>query len=280
MPDRSLATLVFYRVICYGKFIGTVRKRRRKNPMDIRQSIAASLSDQAEKYHIADVRIGIGYTAVMLEGGKTGLAGTPIHHLPHGCTVFDGQLPLTGKKAIELLSLIRSSRPIDTAVGLATANALANKGPDGCQAGDVLHIIEMSSKDHVGMVGHFAPMIGAIKRSGAKLTIFEQIDFPSDRLRPAAEIPDTLPRCSIALITATSIINATFDKIISYARNCRQIIVLGASTPLIPSVFAPYPVTFLSGVIVTRPEEILHIVSCGGGMRRFKEAIQKVNLAL
>jgi hypothetical protein len=52
---------------------------------------------------------------------------------------------------------------------------------------------------------------------------------------------------------------------------------LGASTPLLPEVFAHTPVTVLSGIIVTHPENILQIVSEGGGMQLFKKNIDKVN---
>jgi hypothetical protein len=43
-------------------------------------------------------------------------------------------------------------------------------------------------------------------------------------------------------------------------------------------VFADTPVTFLSGVVVVCPQEILRIVSEGGGMKFFKNNVKKVNL--
>lgn len=248
--------------------------------MKIQQRIKKHLKEQASKHRIADIRIGLGYTAVMLQDGRTGLAGTPLRHVRHGCTVFDRMLPLTGANACDLLDLIESKDPLETAAGLATANALSNIRCPEMDTGDVLDAVNPCETDQVGMVGNFAPLVGAIKNSGAGLTIFEQIESPAGGMLPAEKIPEVLPGCTVCLLTATSIINHTFDSIIEYASDCRSVVLLGASAPLIPEVFAHTPVTCLSGVLVTRPEEVLHIVSCGGGMRRFGKVVSKVNLAV
>ncbi|MFP3980395.1 MAG: Rossmann-like domain-containing protein [Desulfobacterales bacterium] len=248
--------------------------------MTIQQRIKDHLLGPASEKQIADVRIGLGYTAVMLENGQTGVACTPIRHLRPSCTSFTGMLPLIGRKADELLTFVTSPEPLETAIGLATANALANIPAPEHDTGDVLNAINLGPADHVGMVGHFAPLVKNVRDTGARLTIFEQINTPSGALQPAAKIPDQLPGCTVCLFTATSIINHTFDQIIDQASNCRSVILLGASTPLIPALFTDYPVTGLSGVLVTHPAELLHIVSCGGGMRRFKGVTQKVNIAV
>lgn len=248
--------------------------------MNIRQQIINYLADRAGALRIADVRIGLGYTAVMLENGQTGLAGTPLRHIRPGCTAFDGMLPLAGRKALDLLERVASKDPLETALGLATANALANLPSPALDSGDVLKFVKIGPEDRVGMVGHFAPLVKPVKETGARLTVFEQIDTPAGNMRPAAEIAQRLPECSVCLITATSIINHTFDEIAEAARYCRSVVLLGASTPLIPEIFKATPITRLSGVLVKKPEEILHIVSCGGGMRRFGKVIKKVNLAV
>ena len=89
-----------------------------------------------------------------------------------------------------------------------------------------------------------------------------------------------LPSCQVVLITSTSIVNHTIDGILDAAHLCREVVLLGASTPMFPEAFAGTPVTLLSGVVVTRPQEIMDIVGTGGGVRRFKNHIRKVNLHL
>ncbi|MFP4256050.1 MAG: Rossmann-like domain-containing protein [Desulfobacterales bacterium] len=248
--------------------------------MKIQQYIKKYLEKRASEHRIEDIRIGLGYTAVMLENGSTGLAGTPLRHVRHGCTVFDRMLPLTGANASDLLDLTDSKDPLETAAGLATANALSNIFRPEMDTGDVLDSVNLDKTDHVGMVGNFAPLVGTIKNSGAELTIFEQIESPAGGMLPAGQIPEVLPECSVCMLTATSIINHTFDTIIEFAAHCRSVVLLGASVPLIPEIFSHTPVTCLSGVLVTKPREIMHIVSCGGGMRRFGGVVSKVNLAV
>ena len=87
-------------------------------------------------------------------------------------------------------------------------------------------------------------------------------------------------RTGVALITATSIVNHSMDEFIPAASNCREVALLGPTTPLLPDVFRDTPVTCLSGVVVSNPEQVLRVVSCPGGMRQLKRFVDKVNLPL
>jgi len=246
--------------------------------MTIRDNIKQYVWEPAENHQVNDIRIGLGYTAVQLDNGQVGLAYTPHRDMPDGCSLFPNFMPPKNISASELLKLVTSDNKVETAVGLATANALISANSYKLTSGDVLEINPLTEDDCVGMVGNFAPMIASIRKKAAKLMIFEQIDQPRGDLIPSAEIEKKLPECTVALITATSIINHSFDRIIQSAANCREIIVLGASTPLVPDVFFKTPVTCLSGVLVDDADELLRIVSFGGGMRMFKKCIKKVNI--
>jgi uncharacterized protein (DUF4213/DUF364 family) len=245
--------------------------------MPLIDQIVAALGDQDER--VADVRIGLGYTAVQMEDGATGVALT-FRSNGGGCTVFRGLRPIAGRPASDLLELLSSADPVEAAVGLACANALANRSDRQYNDGDVLDHLDLSPQDHVGMVGHFGPLVGPVRKKARRLTIFEQIEKPVGDLRPAAEASRVLPECQIALITATSIINHSVDDLLAAAGNCRTVVVLGASTPLLPGVFAGTPVSLVSGVVVTDPQAVLRVVSEGGGMRFFKPHIRKVNLPI
>jgi len=146
--------------------------------------------------------------------------------------------------------------------------------------GDLLDVLELRPDDHVGMVGCFSPMVEGIRRRVRRLSIFERgprliSDFlPEDR---AAEV---LPECSVALITATTLINGTIDELLAAAQNCREVVLLGPSTPLVPEVFVtvPHLVTLLAGVVVTDADELLGTVARDGGTRDFKTSVVKVNV--
>lgn len=261
-----------------------MRPKYAKGPMDIPLAIHKKIKEhtmpRAEGIKVRDVRIGLGYTAVLLEDGQTGVALTFHQRLTRGCRVFDGLHPLAGRAANELLPFLESTDEIEMAVALATANALTNRMREDMLEGDIMEHIHVGAEEKVGMVGHFAPMLPRLREKSSSIMIFEQIERKQGDLLPEKEAYRLLPQCQVAMITSTSILNRTVDKILRAARACREVILLGASTPLIPEVFEGTSVTFLSGIIITRPLELLRIVSEGGGMPRFKENVKKVNLSL
>ena len=238
--------------------------------------IVACLRPQAERIQVAEVRIGLGYTAVLLADNRLGVAYTFRNMSRSGCSIFNGLRPLIKRPASDLLTLLKSNDPIESAVGLACANALANRDDGSFQNGDILDQIHLRSDDRVGMVGYFGPLISKIKEQAESLTVFEQVEEPTDILQPTREAGQLLPRCQVVLITATSIINHSIDILLKAAENCREVAVLGASTPLLPEAFAKEKVTILSGVVVKNPTEVLRVVSEGGGMRFFGPYLNKV----
>jgi hypothetical protein len=248
--------------------------------MHLQDRIKAAALTRAEGRHIADVRIGLGYTAVSLDNGNAGLAYTFLDGAAGGCSVYRNIRPLAGRPAEDLLELFTAGGCIEAALALATANALFNRPEDDYLTGDILQHLRIGPEDHVGMVGHFGPLVPAIRKQAAALHIFEQIALPQGGLLPVAATEDLLPGCQVVLLTSTSLINATVDHLLSLTDGCREVVFLGASTPLCAEVFQDTGVTLLSGVTVVNSAAILQIVSEGGGMRFFKGAIDKVNLRL
>ncbi|MBU2498680.1 MAG: DUF364 domain-containing protein [Proteobacteria bacterium] len=248
--------------------------------MTVRERIRKQVATDASRVNVQEVRIGLGYTAVMLENGQTGVAFTFQEKMPRGCSVLGGLHPLSGRKASDLLALMDSSNRVETAVGLATVNALANTLRSGLLEGDAMEYLRIGPDDTVGMVGYFGPVLPRLREITPSILIFEQDREREGELLPEKEAYRLLPQCQVAMITSTSILNHTIDRLLDAVGSCREVVLLGASTPLVKEAFSDTPVTFLSGVVVTNPEEILRIVSEGGGVRLFRENIRKVNLAL
>jgi len=229
---------------------------------------------------VADVRIGLGYTAVRLEDGRTGVAYTFRDTVFSGCSVFRGLRPVAGKPATQLLDLIESQDKLESSLGLATANAMTNQAPDSAIAGDVLEATDILPTDSVGMVGFFGPLVPALEDRARLLEVFEEAPDIAAGLLPAAEAFRRLPECDVALITSTTIINNTVDALLEAASHCRAVVLLGSSTPLLPEAFQDTPVTCLSGIAVNDPAGILQVVSEGGGTRFFKPFVTKWNIPL
>jgi uncharacterized protein (DUF4213/DUF364 family) len=171
-----------------------------------------------------------------------------------------------------------SSDPIEAAVGLACANALANGRQEGLRDGDILDHLDLRPADDVGMVGYFGPLVKLLKDRAHSLCIFERVERPPGEMLPISEAGNILPHCQVALITATAIINGTIDGLLKLTRGCREVVILGASTPLNPEAFLDANVTLLAGVMVDNPRPVLQVVSEGGGTRQFSPYVRKVNL--
>lgn len=234
---------------------------------------------RAGDLEVEDVRIGLAYTAVKLEDGSAGAAYTFHDATEICCSFMPGDPTLAGRRAAELVGLLASTNPIDAAVGLATSNALTNREGAGAYVdGDVVELLDLGPEDDVAMIGHFAPVVGRLEKRVRSLRIFERTDEPRGRIRPTTEAPAVLADSSVALITATSLLNGTAEALLEAARSCRAVALLGATTPLVPEAFRETPVTLLTGVVVQQADDLLRSVSEACGMPQFKRFVRKVGL--
>jgi len=252
----------------------------------ILEALQSEALTRAGNAKVADVRVGLGYTAVLLDNGHMGLAYSFRGEGESGCSVFQGRRPIAGSSVRDVLAYVSSSAAqIERSVGVAAANALLNtSGAVGAlsgwnaSAGDLLDVLHLTKEDAVGMIGFFGPLVPDIKKRAGTLTIIEENMHRADGLAPADSAGDILPSCSVVIITATSLINNTFDTIARQASSCRVKAVLGPSTPLCPAVFARHGITHLSGIVVRDPQEILRVVSEAGGTKFFIKFTSKLNL--
>jgi uncharacterized protein (DUF4213/DUF364 family) len=236
----------------------------------LRETAAARILD--------DVRLGLGYTAVLLDDNNLGVAFTFQKEWDRACKAYN-DAPLKGISGLQALELLTSDHPLEAAVGLATANALANRPAPDLVSGDVTDAVEIKSIDQVGMVGYFAPLYKRLRERCARVMVFEQTERydPPPDIYPAEKAFDLIPECQVALITATTLINGSIGNLLKAAESCREVVLLGSSTPLCSAPFQNTPVTCLSGMMVTDVPGMLQVVSEGGGTRRFKRLVKKVN---
>ncbi len=248
--------------------------------MGIRELIKKEAISRSDKAEVEDVRIGLGYTSVLLKDGRLGVACTLRAKISGSCTVFKGIRPLAGRRASDLIEMFDSSDLIESAVALATVNAIYSRMDREFLQGDILDHLGLLPDDEVCMIGKFAPLIPLLRKRTASLKIFEQNERMSDEMLPAGDAFSYISKCQVALITSTTIINSTIDRLLNAAVSCREVVMLGPSTPMIEEVFKGTPVTILSGVVAKESDKIMRIVSEAGGMRIFKDHLTKVNMRL
>jgi uncharacterized protein (DUF4213/DUF364 family) len=226
---------------------------------------------------IEEVRIGLGYVGVRLDDERMGLAALLIRELPASCSVFPDAGKLAGSKARSLLgNIIEGQNPLKKALGLAAANAVLHAA-SGEDDKDSLSIMKLVPEDHVAMVGLFTPMVPKIKATGARLTVIERNPVRLAVL-DKKESAKILKECTVAIITATALLNDTLEEVLNGLGNPRHVAILGPSTPLCPEIFHDTPVNHLGGALVRDTKKVMQIISEGGGTPAMRPYLRFVNL--
>jgi len=224
---------------------------------------------------IADIRIGLKYTAVMLDDGSCGLTATLSYQLPRP---FSYPGDFIGRDVLDILKMAKSIEILPSIVGAATVNALLKPDERNIAYGNALDYLKISKEDIVGIIGALMPLMPVIRSKAKKFYVFDR--YPIANLKEYC--PDwveslILPQCSIAIISGTSVFNRTIDQLLSYLSNACKIALIGPTTPLAPEIFKKYKIDILSGVKVVDAKKILRIVSQGGGTRDFGGSIRQIN---
>lgn len=232
--------------------------------------------ERAEKRKVLDVRVGLGYTGVLLEGDACGLAYTFRDELSDCCGTLPEAGSLIGMRGADIILWASSKNLLKAAVGMAAVNAVLNTPQTVGDTGNVMSALDIRPDSTLGTVGDFRPILTGARSKTDRIYVFEQDVTDDGALYDSSTIPEHLPKCDVVVITASSIVNQTIDAVLSHCQNARQVCVIGPSTPLCPQVFRPYNVQLLAGSVVTDPQRILEVVSQGGGAMSMKPAIRQM----
>lgn len=238
------------------------------------------VEEKAKRHFVQEVRVGLGYTAVQLDNHSCGIAYTFRDYSPECCSVLKQAGSFKGRNAWELVNLFVADSLLEVSLGLATINALADCQGYERYEGGLEEILEIEKEDKVGVIGDFIPLIDRLKKTTDHLFVFERGKLRRELYTPYQKIKDILPKCSVVIITSTTLINKTFEGILSLVKDARIACMLGPSTPLVPDFFQGSRINLLSGVEIVNPERVLQVVSEGGGMQQLKDCVKKVNLKL
>lgn len=249
---------------------------------DIIKLIKDELSN-LEKIRVEEVCIGLGYTGVLLDTGHLGVASTLLGEMSIDCCeVLKRAGELAGSSAEELMKLARSWDLGESAVGVATLNALSQiileKSKDRYvrSSGDFIDELDIGREDVVGMVGYFEPFIPRLKNICKKLYIFER------GMRRPETLPDTaaeyiLPKVDVAILTGSAIVNKSLEHLLELTANAREVGVVGPSTSFIPDPLFDRGATIVGGMEVIDPRNVMKVIKEGGGTRKFKPYVRFVN---
>lgn len=248
--------------------------------MGVVRAIIERMSQTSGDHTLKRVQVGLIYSAVQLNNQALGVAYTFPKGEHCGPEMPHGRKPHAGRKAAEIIPYLGDKNLVFSSLALATVNALLAQRelPEGVTPGDILDNLDIRKEDQVCMVGCFLPLLTALEKRQIKVVSVD--DVPKPCTKPPEEVEKLLPESQIAIITATAIINNTIDHLLELADSCREVAVLGPSTPLLTEAFSQTTVSCLSGIRILEPEKVLQIIGEGRGFREFKYYVRKVNLRL
>ncbi|MCK5686738.1 DUF364 domain-containing protein [bacterium] len=247
------------------------------------KKILKVVTDIPEDIIIEDVRIGLGYICVKNSMLRFGLGYSFHRNWQGSCSFLINEKPLRGMPLKDLImEFMKTEDDLKRGVAIAALNSYYNllgKLSDKTD-GDPISLLELTKNDVVGMAGFFGPFVPKIIDSAKHLHIVEK-----KRLDPMNHVSihkesHILEKCSVVILTATSIINRTIDNLLYHCHNARKVLLVGPSAPLITSLFEDTPVNLLSGMIIKDGNEVSRVVSEGGGTRMFSKFTRKVNLEI
>ncbi len=229
------------------------------------------LHELSRRFAVENVLIGGSYVAVILAGGRVGLAARLKEAV--GARIEPRGAPgaFAGKRAEELLAFfVSGTGAVERALGLATANALIHPAAPAREE-DTIDLIALRPGERVAMVGLFRPIVPRIEAKGVRLSVIER-DTPEDERKQA------LGACDVAIITATTLLNGTLEGVLNELGRPRHVALIGPSTPLCETVFRDTPVTHLGGSAVVDAEGVLRVIAGGGGTPEMRPCLRFVNI--
>ena len=236
------------------------------------------LEPAAKNRPIADLRMGLSYVGVKLDNNAAGLAAVLPDTTPRGCTVLSDAGSFVGSDAIDLLNyLVEGKNILHRAIGLAIANALVEPPRDTMEDKEATTYFNLQPGEKVAMVGLFSPLVKRIRDTGAHLTVIEKNPERLELLS-LEEKQLALKDCDIVIITATTLLNNTFEETVNSLGTPRTVAIMGPSTPLVPAIFHDTPVTHLGGAVIADSTKVLQIISEGGGTPALRPYLCFVNL--
>jgi uncharacterized protein (DUF4213/DUF364 family) len=211
---------------------------------------------------LVELRVGHYWTAVQTTigaGMASNLRGES--HL-HGSRPIEDAGALHQRSPHELAARIRSSSPLEAAVGLATANSLLGP-PDGrlTEHNAATVLAEKGAGKRVAMIGHF-PFAAKLGARCGELWVFERGVGRHDDDFDATMMDELVPQAEVIAITSTTIINHTLPEVLGLARPDAFVLLLGPSTPLTPRLF-DFGIDLLCGTLVVDPQAVLRAVEQG-----------------
>ncbi len=220
-------------------------------------------------------RLVIGQVWTVCQANHSGLAMSP----PLATRTLPWAGTLQGKSLTELTSWITDWDLFKATVGLSAINSSLNQlaslpgkrlEPEPGKANlAVFDYFFPQIKDrNIVVIGHYPGIERYYSQYNIKVIERQQVD--KDYPDSAAEF--LIPEADWVFITATSLVNKTFTRLIELASNAKTVL-MGPSTPWLTEL-SEFGVDYLVGVDVVDDKLLFQTAAEGGGVRIFDQSVR------
>ena len=190
---------------------------------------------------------------------------------------------LIGRSIASLAPWITSWNPYEATIALAAINASINRRSTLIERATPIgtgnlavfeHFLPIVRGRKVAVIGRYPGL--ARYEEQMELTVIERQPGDGDLPDPASEY--ILPGVDWVFLTATSIGNKTFPRLVELSRGA-TVVLMGPTVPWLAE-FADMGVDYLAGVGVTDSIALKRTIAEGGGVRIFETGVEYRVLAL
>jgi uncharacterized protein len=235
--------------------------------------LVSSVKSSTPDRQVKDVLVGLHWTAVTSR--ETGLAATNADAPCCYSNDVEGVGKLHQRSAHELLDLLYSTHPLEASIGMAALNSLiAVKEEDGIEMNARDLMLERCSGKKVAVIGHF-PFAEMLRKTASELWVLELDPGPGEL--PASAASQVIPQADMIGLTATTIMNGTFDDLSTLFPAHALVVMIGPSTPM-SNVLYEHGVDILAGSRVTDARALYNYLSQGTTLHKV-EGLRRVTYA-
>ncbi len=250
--------------------------------------VTRTLADEIDDLAVERAVLGLFFSGVKLSSGHGGTCFTPVKEMPEAvcCPSSARAMPSSGRLSNRpvraYLEDIFGGNILKKTLGISALNALSalcweRAGHAGytIETGkDAFDEIEVDAHSKAVVVGALVPIIKKLMTAGAEFKILEmdpatlkESELPY--FAEATRAPEFVPDADLLVITGVTVLNGTLPGLLNLAKPGARIVVVGPTASMLPEAFFARGVTDLAGILVTKPDELLDVISEGGSGYHF-----------
>ena len=239
---------------------------------------------------------GLFFSGGKISTGHGGLCFTPVKEIPEAvcCPSSAKAMPLSGKlrgrSVKDYLDDLSHANILRKTLAIATLNALSacyweeNKDLDYKIEMDIdsFDVMKIPQGKKSVVIGALVPMLKKLLAADADFKVLEMDSCTLkgkelDHFAPSKDAGVYLPHADLDVITGVTILNDTLPDLLAMCKPGADILVTGPTAGMLPDAFFKRGVTVMGGILVTKPDELLDIISEGGsGYHFFGKSAERI----